>query len=268
TTPNTDILFDYQITYEKGACVLHQLRYVLGDSLFFETLKAYCADSSLKFNSATIADFNAKVNQVSGEDYGWFFNEWIFQPNHPVYQNTYNFQSLGNNQWKVNFQIKQVQTNAPFFKMPVEVLVQFSDATDTTIRFMNDANYQQFSWMFGKKPVNFKFDPDRQIVLKGGHTVVGLNECISTNIQASLWQNTPNPSNSKTHIRYSIDESAHVIIEIRDMLGVVMLRLVDSRQPAGQYDLDLDCSKFSAGNYLYSLSTGNTRIVKKLVIIK
>ncbi len=38
TTPPLNTLFDYSITYMKGACVLHQLRYVLGDSLFFATM--------------------------------------------------------------------------------------------------------------------------------------------------------------------------------------------------------------------------------------
>ena len=268
TTPSTDILFNYPITYAKGACVLHQLRYVLGDSLFFTTLKAYCADSTFKYKSATIRDFNAKVNQVTGDDYNWFFDEWIYQPNHPVYQNTYNFQDLGNSEWKVNFFIKQVQTNAPFFKMPVEVLVRFTDATDTTFTFMNDVNFQQLSWTVNKQPIVFKFDPDKQIVLKGGGTMVGISERVSPGVHVSLSQNSPNPACNTTRIRYEIDEFMKVRLEITDMLGVTLMKPVDALQQAGQYEINLDCSKLAPGNYIYKLSAGNTLQVKKLVIIK
>ncbi len=267
-TPSVDTLFNYAITYAKGACVLHQLRYVLGDSLFFQTLKGYCADTTLKFHSATVADFNAKVNQVTGENYNWYFDEWIFQPNHPVYQNLYDFQNLGTGQWQVDFLAKQVQTNPPFFKMPLEVLVRFADATDTTFRVMNDVNSQRFSWIVGKQPVSFKFDPNRQIVLKGGGTSVGINDGLAASVHANLSQNSPNPAGNITHINYDIDESMHVTVEITDMLGVILMRPIDMQQAAGHYEVNLDCSKLAAGNYLYKLAAGNTRQVKKMVIIK
>ena len=268
TTPPVNTLFNYAITYAKGACVLHQLRYVLGDPLFFQTLKTYCADTNLKFHSATIPDFIAKVNQVSGADYNWFFDEWIYQPNHPVYQNTYNFEDIGNGQWKVNFFMQQVQTNPPFFKMPVEVLVRFADATDTTLYIMNDVNSQQFSWTFNKQPFVFKFDPDRQIVLKAGNTLVGVPDNISKTAHASLSQNSPNPAGNTTRIRYAIDEPLKVKLEISDMLGVLMMQQVDKLQPAGEYEINVDCSGLAPGNYLYKLTAGNTQLVKKLVIIK
>jgi aminopeptidase N len=267
-TPSNNILFDYSITYLKGSCVLHQLRYVLGDSLFFETMQSYCSDTNYKYGSATISDFNAKVNEVTGADYNWFFDEWIFQPNHPIYQNLYDFENQGNGQWRVNFLAKQVQTNAPFFKMPVEVLVRFADASDTTFRVMNDVNNQQFSWTVNKQPVSFKFDPDKQIVLKGGSTVVGINEDLSAGAQANLLQNYPNPAVTSTRISYDINASMMVSLEITDMLGMLIMHPVEKYQPAGHYELDIDCSKLPAGNYLYKLSAGNTIQVKKLVIIK
>ena len=53
TTPNTSTLFNYAITYAKGACVLHLLRYVLGDTHFFTGLKNYATDPSLKYKSGS-----------------------------------------------------------------------------------------------------------------------------------------------------------------------------------------------------------------------
>ena len=166
TTPSTGVLFNYAITYCKGACVLHQLRYTLGDPLFFATLQAYSADTNFRFHAATIADFNDKVNLVTGQDYDWFFNQWIYTANHPVYANQYCIETPASGQWDVRFLVKQTQTNTPYFQMPVIVKIHFQDNTDSLIRVMNTANYQEFVWSFGKQPLSLTFDPGNEIVLK------------------------------------------------------------------------------------------------------
>ncbi len=266
-TPPTDTLFDYPITYMKGASVLHQLRYVLGDSLFFATLHSYCADSVFKFQSATIQDFNAKVNQVTGGNYDWFFDEWIFKPNHPVYQNSYNIQSQGNGTWKVNLFIKQIQANPSFFKMPVEILLHFSNGTDTTFRVMNDVNFQQFYWIVNKQPVYLQFDPNRMIVLKGGGTVVDDGQ----EMQAGgvyLYPCIPNPASNITTIRYRIDRPMSARIDLTDMLGIELERPVASMQEAGMHEVPIDCSKFAAGTYIYKLTAGNSISFRKLVVVR
>jgi len=166
TTPSASVLFNLAVTYDKGACVLHMLRYTIGDSLFFGTLKSYSADTSLRFKSAFISDFISHVNIVTGQNYNWFFNQWIFTPNHPVYENQYYIEALGSGNWDVSFLAKQVQTNAPFFKMPVEIKVVFQDNTSTLITVINDFNHQEYNWTFSKTPVSLQFDPDNEIVLK------------------------------------------------------------------------------------------------------
>lgn len=170
-TPPMGILFNTYITYEKAACVLHQLRYMLGDTLFFHTLQAYCADTNFRFKTATTADFNAKVNEVTGKNYDWYFNAWVYQANHPVYQNTYDFHDIGSGQWQVNFLTHQTQTNASFFPMILELNIRFADSSDTTFRVMNDSDNEYFNWTFKNQPVSFQFDPDDQIVLKQGYTL-------------------------------------------------------------------------------------------------
>ncbi|MEI6434079.1 MAG: M1 family aminopeptidase [Bacteroidota bacterium] len=268
TTPSVNVLFNYAITYTKGACVLHQLRYVLGDSLFLATLKSYCADTNMKFKSATIPDFIGKVNAVTGDDYTWFFDEWIYQPNHPVYQNTYNFESVGNNLWKVNFFMKQVQTNASFFKMPVEVMVRFSDGTDTTYHVMNDVNYQSFSWTVDKRPVTLVFDPDKQIVLKAGGTVVGTDFMESIKNQTFLYQNTPNPATNVTMISYFLPKSSHVRLELNNLNGNTVGTLVNEFQKMGKHEVMVDCKNFLPGSYIYTITTSEQVLHKKMVIVK
>ncbi len=165
TTPNVNTLFNYSITYAKGACVLHLLRYVMGDTLFFNGLKSYAADPTLKYKSAVIADFKNNMATAFGQNLDWFFDEWVFQPNHPVYQNGYYFSQNGS-YWEVGFQAKQTQTNTVFFKMPIEIKISFATGADTLIQVMNDINNQMFYFTFTRQPLSVQFDPNNQIVLK------------------------------------------------------------------------------------------------------
>jgi aminopeptidase N len=267
-TPPLGILFNYEITYAKGACVLHMLRYTLGDSLFFSVLQTYANDPAYKYGSATVADFNQVVNTVTGADYDWFFNEWIYEPNHPDYQNTYNFENLGNGQWKVNLFVSQVQSTPSFFKMPVNIWIRFSDNSDTLLPIMNDVNYQGFDWTFSKQPVNLQFDRGNQIVLKDGSTTVGITDRTGDNGKVYLSQNIPNPAGNSTRILYDLREPANVELILSDITGKQIALLESGWKEAGRHEVTVDCSSFASGFYSYSLRTGGTVLTRKMVVTK
>ncbi|HPS62597.1 MAG TPA: M1 family metallopeptidase, partial [Bacteroidales bacterium] len=117
-TPGGTTLYNTAITYNKGACVLHMLRNVLGDSLFFKAMHAYATDPGLVFGNAYTEDFIRVTSAATGMDLGWFFNEWVYSPNHPVYENTFEIDSLGDGLWKISLIMNQTQANPSFFKMP------------------------------------------------------------------------------------------------------------------------------------------------------
>jgi aminopeptidase N len=266
-TPPVGTLFNFYITYEKAACALHQVRYLLGDTLFFQMMQAYCADTNLKFKSATTADFNAKVNEVSGANYDWYFTDWIYQPNHPVYQNKYNFEDLGTGQWNVNFQASQVQTTPAFFRMVLNFQVIFADLTDTTFRVMNDANDQIFTWTFNKRPIHFYFDPNNEIVLKQGNTTLGISG--PEKLEGfHLYQNIPNPVTNTTKIVYELKNDCHVHLDIIDISGKIIAFPLDENTIHGKHWVDVDCSMFAPGIYYYTMQAGDYRQTRKMIITK
>jgi hypothetical protein len=63
-------------TYEKGACVLHMLRFLMGDSLFFATLQTY--GDIYKYKNASTNDLKTVAESVSGMELDWFFDQWIY----------------------------------------------------------------------------------------------------------------------------------------------------------------------------------------------
>jgi hypothetical protein len=103
----------------------------------------------------------------------WFM-QWVYEPNHPVYQNTYNFTNLGGGNWMVGFRARQTQTNAPYFKMPIELRVTFSSGPDTLIRVMNTVNDEVYGFVFNRQPLSLQFDPGNNIVIKQGTTSAGM----------------------------------------------------------------------------------------------
>ncbi|MBL7137593.1 MAG: T9SS type A sorting domain-containing protein [Bacteroidales bacterium] len=267
-TPPVNVLFNYAITYCKASTILHMLRYILGDSLFFEALQTYSNDPELKYYSAVIPDFMALVNAVTGEDYDWFFNQWIYEPNHPHYQNTYNFQDLGNGQWQVNFYTEQIQPDPEFFKMPMEIKIRFMDYSDTIVTVMNDANYQTFNWVFDIRPVYFQFDPNNNIVIKESSTILSVENPDPATSRIHLFQNVPNPVTQSTRISYQLDQPSDVRLSLYNMVGSNVMDLVNEHQVAGKHQVSLDCSVLNAGVYHYTLTANGERMTRKLVVVK
>jgi aminopeptidase N len=269
-TPPTNTLFNTAITYYKGACVLHMLRYTIGDTLFFNALKSYATDSlgGFKYNSSVTDDFASKVSQVAGQDMSWFINQWVKEPNHPVYQNYYNFADLGTGQWRVNFTARQVQTNSAFHKMPIVLKIAFTSGTDSLIRVMNDANNQQFSFTFNRQPSSLAFDPNNDIVLKQASLILGIEDENFATADYQLNQNYPNPFNPVTKISYVLPKESDVKLKIFDLQGKEVTTLVNEKQKSGNYEVDFNAANLPSGVYIYKLTAGNFQSMRKLTLLK
>ena len=268
--PDINTLFNTAITYYKGACVLHMLRYTLGDTVFFNALNSYATDTtSFKFKNVTTDDFAAKLSSVAGQDMSWFIDEWVKSPNHPVYQNTYGFTNLGNGQWEVKFKTKQTQTNSVFRKMPLTLRIRFGVTGDTLVKVMNDSNNQVFSFTFGKQPTNLTFDPNNDIVLKQATTTLGVMQTGTFADKFSLAQNYPNPFNPQTTFRFQIANFGLVTLKIYDVLGKEVATLIENeRMESGKYEIPFDASGLPSGMYFYRLTAGSFSGTKKLILMR
>jgi hypothetical protein len=84
----------------------------------------------------------------------------------------------------------------------------------------------------------------------------------------NLSQNYPNPFNPSTTISYSIPERTNVNLEIFNILGENIVKLVNRVQNAGVYSVTFDASHLSSGIYIYTLKTTSKIISKKMVLMK
>lgn len=75
-----DHMFDSH-SYAKGGRILHMLRKYLGDDAFFSSLSHYLKQN--QFGTAELAQLRIAIEQVSGKDMNWFFDQWFYRPGHP-----------------------------------------------------------------------------------------------------------------------------------------------------------------------------------------
>jgi aminopeptidase N len=62
--------------YNKGAMVLHMLRRLVGDDVFFAGVRTFYDD--WKFRKAGTDDFRKAMEKASGRDLTGFFESWIY----------------------------------------------------------------------------------------------------------------------------------------------------------------------------------------------
>ena len=265
-TPPNSILFNYAITYAKSSCVIHQFRYIVGDSLFFKAIKAYATDTAkFKFKSAVTQDFVDKVSDEVGEDMHWYFDPWLEEANHPVYANEYYYAEQGDGSWKIYFLAKQTQSEPEFFPMELNIYVAFDDLSDTTFRFRNMENNEEFVFDVEKTPVYLAFDLTNEIVLKQASLTVSTDE-FQESAATTLFENIPNPAQNQTTIRYQLAQNGSISLVLYDLTGRLFKVLYEGQQKAGMQQVEVETGSLKPGVYLYTLKTNNKTFVKKMIV--
>ncbi|NVK63006.1 MAG: DUF1501 domain-containing protein [Flavobacteriales bacterium] len=85
----------------------------------------------------------------------------------------------------------------------------------------------------------------------------------------NLWMNCyPNPSSSITTIEYYQQKAGHVEINIMDLTGRSLAKVVDENTNQGKHSIDFDFSKFIDGTYIVHLTTNGASITKKVILQK
>jgi len=105
------------------------------------------------------------------------------------------------------------------------------------------------------------------IELNLGETV-GLEEETPIETGFDLLQNFPNPFNPESKIRYRIDTSAPVILDVYSLTGEKIIRLVEDYKTAGNYEVTFDGTNLPSGVYFYTLIVNDLVKIKKMLLLK
>jgi aminopeptidase N len=195
TTEISDVnrIFDYRLTYIKGAMVIEMLRYKMGDALFFQAIKNYLADSNLAYKYAVTTNLQSHLEAVYGGSLQEFFNDWVYNQGYPSYD--IYAQNISANQ--VKFIVNQFQSDPSvgFFEMPVPVRVFGVNGEIVNVKLQNTTNGQVFIESIPFEVASIEIDPDKHL-LSNANTTAILPTLAKTNFDIN--QNStvsPNPVN-------------------------------------------------------------------------
>ena len=147
-------IFNGNLSYAKGAWVLHMLRHVVGDQAFYDTLAAYRA--LYAGGAATTQDFQAAAEAVTGRDLSWFFLEWIYNPGSPSYNYAWRPVVIDGRGY-VELDIEQ--DSVPLFTMPIDIVTTDAGGSHTHVVW-NDAGAESLLFPVESTTVtSLTFDP-------------------------------------------------------------------------------------------------------------
>ena len=156
-----DMLDDH--TYNKGCSVLHMLRTVLGDSLWWKGIRHYVKKHGLQNVETT--DFRVALEEATGKSLGWFFEEWLYRAGHPEYEVSWSWDEAAK---QVELKVKQTQEvkdGVPLFAMPVTLeLATDERAWRQTVQV--ERAEHTFRIASPRRPKTVLFDPDGALLKK------------------------------------------------------------------------------------------------------
>jgi aminopeptidase N len=104
-----------QLVYQKGGWVLHMLRGVVGTENFWAGIREYY--QRYRNSNASTPDLRRVMEQASGQDLGWFFDQWLHRPTSPSFDGAWRYDATTR---QVEVVITQTQTGEPY-RMPIEI---------------------------------------------------------------------------------------------------------------------------------------------------
>ncbi len=84
----------------------------------------------------------------------------------------------------------------------------------------------------------------------------------------ALEQNYPNPFNPTTSIKFSVPTAGNVSLKIYNSLGAEVMTVVNKDLAVGNYVENVNMDGFSSGIYFYTITSGNFKETKKMMLIK
>jgi aminopeptidase N len=147
--------------YDKGAWVLHMLRWEVGDSYFFNILRTYF--ETYKYSNASIGDFKSVSEKVSGKNLDKFFEQWVFGKGQIELE--YKTETLKSGEdYLVRIQLEQIQEDYEEYYFPLEVKIIFKDSTEKSFRFEIASKDTLLEILATEYPESIDLNPDNWLL--------------------------------------------------------------------------------------------------------
>ena len=252
-TSSVGRIFNSRLSYNKGAMILHQLRFILGDQAFFSAIRNYLNDSQLAFKNATTNDLKNHFEAASGQNLDDYFASWFYGEGYPTYKLVWG--QIGN-QVAINCAQTTSDSSVSFFKLPVPIQLIGSNQ-DTTLILNNTFNYQNYSLTIPFAVDTIIINPNADIITSNS---VALSQK-QDNIAHLYFSIIPNPSNESINIHFN-QLQHHFTLQLFDMLG----KIVFENDYSEANTLAIPSNLYSNGVYFIKI-TGNDFTTGQFVVV-
>ncbi len=248
-TTDVDRIFDYRLTYQKGALFLHQLRWMIGDSAFFAGLRDYLTDPQVVNGYAHTADLKRNLEKACGCDLTYYFDQWLYGEGFPRY--TINVRQIDDTTYNVELSQTPLSSGVEFFRLKIPL--EFSnDSESTTVILDNTQNSQTFTVTVPFQATHVVFDPQMWLIATANveFTTI-LDELVSEN----MFLVYPTVCDKTLNVVINKDFNASGMIKIRKSNGE-LVRQIDLPYINQTFRTELDVSGFQSGAYLLEIYAG------------
>ncbi|WP_130733229.1 M1 family aminopeptidase [Flavobacterium sp. J27] len=246
---NVNRIFSGRLSYNKGAMVLHMLRWKMGDVAFFQALKNYLADSNLAYKYAITTDLKSHLETVYGANLDEFFNDWLYGQGYPTYSVT--AQNWGAGQAKITINQTQSDASVSYFEMPLEIRLTGNSGQTYDVVVDHQTEGQEFIVSVPFVVTDVEFDPNKHIISKNNTATLG-NESFGLVETIALY---PNPSSDNIHVQLPNTVTLHKA-EFYNALGQLVLT---------KYTKDFSVESLSDGAHYVKITTSEGIIHKNFI---
>ncbi len=147
------------LTTDKGAMILHMLRWVVGDQKFDQIMRGFASQYAGK--PATMDDFRALAEKDYGDKLTWFFSQWLDSTGAPEFKTKYTIYRLGSNKgFRV---VGEISQDLDLFRMPVDLKIDTDGKTENKRVEVVGTNSPFTVETFGR-PRRISIDPEDRVL--------------------------------------------------------------------------------------------------------
>ena len=150
-------IFNYNLSYKKGAAVIHLLRYLChDDARFFRVLRTY--QSQFSGRTARTADLQRLFEAELGQPLDYFFQQWYRGQGYPRFDVRWN--QVGSTLYLQVAEAASTPAATPFFQTEVDYQLTFQDGSTRLVRLSQTLVSQGFSVAVSGPVAAIAVDPD------------------------------------------------------------------------------------------------------------
>ena len=154
--------------YNKGAWVLHMLRWELGDSTFFNILREYY--DKFKYSNASTEDFKNVCESISGINLTRFFNQWLTGTGKIELEYNWSSKRIAN-EFETIITLEQIQDGYEEYFFHLGISFKYDNGELENFRFNIDSKNVVLSVRSNNKPIEIILDPDNWLLMTSNELI-------------------------------------------------------------------------------------------------